>query len=265
VARPWRLIRTGIYTAAENMAIDHALLDALHNEAGANTLRFYRWCPSAVSIGRFQHIEDEVDLEACKAQKVDVVRRLSSGGAVYHDFEGELTYSIVCRMDEATIPTDILASYKHLCSGLLKGLRGLGLHVEFSPGSERFCPNLFVAGRKVSGNSQSRRGNVLLQHGTVLRLLDLEKMYSVLKVARTKADAEIIKRAAETLTSLQQELGEAPAFERIEESLISGFSTALGARFYEEPFTEAELESARGLAKTWYENPSWTFQRGFEQ
>jgi lipoate-protein ligase A len=247
------------------MAIDHALLDALHNEAAANTLRFYRWSPSAVSIGRFQHIEDEVDLEACKSQNVDIVRRLSSGGAVYHDFEGELTYSIICRTDEAAIPIDVLASYKHLCSGLLKGLRNLGLHAEFSPGSERFCPNLFVSGRKLSGNCQSRRGNALLQHGTVLRLLDLQKMLSVLKTMRTKAASEVLERAAESLTSLQQELGEAPAFERIEESLIAGFSTALGAHFYEEPLTEAELESARGLAKTWYENPSWTFQRGFEQ
>lgn len=245
------------------MAIDHALLDALHNEAGANTLRFYRWCPSAVSIGRFQRIEDEVDLEACKALKVDVVRRLSSGGAVYHDFEGELTYSVICRMTEAAIPLDIMASYKHLCSGLLKGLRSLGLDAEFSPGSERFCPNLFVAGRKVSGNSQSRRGNALLQHGTILRLLDSQKMLSVLKTP--KANVETIQRIAEALTSLQQELDEVPSFERIEESLVAGFSTALGARFYEEPLTDAELESARGLAKSWYESPSWTFQRGFER
>jgi lipoate-protein ligase A len=88
-------------------------------------------------------------------------------------------------------------------------------------------------------------------------------MLSVLKTP--KANVETIQRIAEALTSLQQELDEVPSFERIEESLVAGFSTALGARFYEEPLTDAELESARGLAKSWYESPSWTFQRGFER
>ena len=265
MAKLWRLIRTGIFNAFENMAIDHVLLDGCHKDTAANTIRFYRWNPSAVSIGRFQHLEDEVDVDACKKLNVDIVRRISSGGAVYHDFEGELTYSIICRTDDTQLPTDVIETYQHLCSGLLAGLNRLGVSARFSPGSESFCPNLFVKKRKISGNAQSRRGNTLLQHGTILRTLDLYKMFAFLKVDKQKADANLINTAAKSLTSLKLELGTTPSFGQIEEALIEGLSSALPARFYEEGLTDAELQSARQIADTWYAKPDWTFRRGLEK
>jgi len=264
MTQPWRLVRTGIFNAYENMAIDHVLLDALHKETAANTIRFYRWNPSAVSIGRFQHLDDEVDVDACRTLNIDIVRRMSSGGAVFHDFEGELTYSIICRTDNTKLPTDVIETYQYLCNGLLKGLSRLGVHAKFSSGSESFCPNLFVKKRKISGNAQSRRGNTLLQHGTILRQLDLTKMFAVLKVNKDKADAKVMERAAQQLTSLQLELGKPPAFGQIEEALIEGLANTLPARFYEEGLTDAELQSARKIAKSWYANPKWTLQRGFK-
>ena len=261
----WRLIRTDIFSAFENMAIDHVLLDACHKGTGTNTVRFYRWSPSAVSIGRFQDIEEEVNLEACKERKIDVVRRISSGGAVYHDHDGELTYSIICQNSASEIPTGVIEIYKHLCQGLLQGLRILGVHGKFASGSERFCPNLFVKKRKISGNAQSRRGNTLLQHGTILRILDLRTMFTVLRIFKTEPTVDRIQRAAGRLTSLEKELGKPPAFERIEEALINGLSKALPARFYEEPLTPAELQSAKTIAKSWYGNSDWTFKRGLSK
>ena len=76
----------------------------------------------------------------------------------------------------------MIETYQHLCSGLLAGLNRLGVSAKFSPGSESFYPNLYVKKRKISGNAQSRRGNTLLQHGTILRNLDLYKMFAFLKV-----------------------------------------------------------------------------------
>ncbi len=265
MAKLWRLIRTGIFTAFENMAIDHVLLDACHKETAANTIRFYRWNPSAVSIGRFQYLDDEVDAEACRKLNVDIVRRLSSGGAVYHDFEGELTYSIICRTDDTNLPSDVVETYQHLCNGLLVGLNRLGVSAKFSSGSDNFCPNLFVKKRKISGNAQSRRGNTFLQHGTILRTLDLNKMFTFLKVNKQKADATVIKKAATSLTSLQQELGKPPSFGQIEEALIEGLTGTLPARFYEEGLTDAEHQSARQIAESWYAKSDWTFQRGLKK
>ena len=261
----WRLVRTGIFNAYENMAIDHVLLDALHKETAANTIRFYRWNPSAVSIGRFQHLDDEVDVDACRTLNIDIVRRMSSGGAVFHDFEGELTYRIICRTDNTKLPTDVVETYQYLCNGLLKGLNRLGVHAKFSSGSENFCPNLFVKKRKISGNAQSRRGNTILQHGTILLKIDLQTMFSVLKIEKKRASPKNIEKAAKKLTSLEQELGSSVTFNQVEEVLIDGITDALGARFYEEPLTPAELASARHIATSWYAKPEWIFQRGLKQ
>jgi lipoate-protein ligase A len=264
MAQLWRLIRTGIFNAYENMAIDHVLLEGLHKDTAANTVRFYRWHPSAVSIGRFQHLEDEVNVEMCRRLNVDIVRRISSGGAVYHDFDGELTYSIICRTDRTNLPTDVIEIYQHVCNGILKGLQRLGVLAKFSKGSEAFCPNIFVKKRKISGNAQSRRGHSLLQHGTILRLLDLNKMFAVLKVQKRPVDETFIQEAARKLTSLHQELGTPPSFAQIEEALIEGLVQALPARFYEEGLTDAELQSVKQLAQSWYASPEWSFQRGFK-
>lgn len=265
MAQLWRLIRTGIFSAYENMAIDHVLLEGLHKDTAANTVRFYRWNPSAVSIGRFQHLEDEVNVENCRKLNVDIVRRISSGGAVYHDFDGELTYSIICRTDKTQLPTDVIETYQHICNGILKGLSRLGVLGKFSKGSEQFCPNIFVKKRKISGNAQSRRGNSLLQHGTILRQLDLHKMFAVLKVQKRPADETLIQDAAKKLTSLHQELGAPPSFAQIEDALIEGLGQALPARFYEEGLTDAELQSVKNIAKSWYSSPEWSVQRGFKQ
>jgi len=264
--RQWRLIRLEVHNAFENMAIDHILLEKCFREEGPNTLRLYRWLPSAVSIGRFQRLHEEVDVEACRALGVDVVRRLSGGGAVYHDYEGELTYSVICRMgggnpSEENVPPDVVASYRYLCQGLMRGLERLGLKAEFASGSARVCPNLVVGGRKISGNAQSRRGSALLQHGTILRRLDLHRMFSVLKAPRSRERCTAIQYASTRLTSLEQELGFAPSFNQMEEALVSGFAEALNIEFVEEPLTQTEWRSALELAHTHYASQEWTLRR----
>jgi len=91
----WRLIDMRIEDAPTQMAIDEAIAMARLKENTPNTVRLYRWSPSAVSIGYFQSIEKEVNLPACEEHGVDVIRRITGGGAVYHDYNGEITYSLV--------------------------------------------------------------------------------------------------------------------------------------------------------------------------
>ena len=88
----WRLIDLGIYDGYMNMAIDEAILQARIEEKVPNTFRLYRWRPSCASIGKNQSMEHEVDTETCKKLGVDYVRRITGGGAVYHDYLGEITY-----------------------------------------------------------------------------------------------------------------------------------------------------------------------------
>ena len=78
----WRLLLHGARNAFDNMAIDEAILRTVAVGDAPGTLRFYTWEPSAVSIGYFQGVEQEVDLEACRREGVDVIRRITGGGAV---------------------------------------------------------------------------------------------------------------------------------------------------------------------------------------
>lgn len=93
----WRLLKLEVNDAFMNMAIDEAIMHARIANEVPDTLRFYSWKPSAVSIGRFQKAENEVNLEYCRKAGIYVVRRISGGGAVYHDAEGEVTYSVVAK------------------------------------------------------------------------------------------------------------------------------------------------------------------------
>src|ERR1019366_3935657 len=91
----------------ENMRRDQVLLDACARGATAGAVRLYGFDPACLSLGRMQSIED-VDLDACARDGVDVVRRPSGGRAVLHD--QEVTYSVVCRSTDPTFGGLVLES-----------------------------------------------------------------------------------------------------------------------------------------------------------
>ncbi|MHC1591226.1 MAG: lipoate--protein ligase family protein, partial [Candidatus Helarchaeales archaeon] len=171
--KKWRLIELETHDAFTNMAIDEVIFNARIQDEVPNTIRFYRWKPSAVSIGKNQSLSAEVNLAACEELGIDVVRRITGGGAVYHDYEGEITYSIIAREGEE-VPSDIDESFRKLCKGIILALQKLGLEAEHGV---FHCPSIFVKNRKISGNAQARRKGVVLQHGTILLDYDPSLMY----------------------------------------------------------------------------------------
>ena len=109
-----------------NMAIDEAILMARLAGLVPNTLRFYKWKPSAVSIGRFQEVNSEVNVGNCRNHGVDIVRRITGGGAVYHDQQGEITYSVI--VDPRDLRSvDIVSTYNIICNGVVEAIRILGI------------------------------------------------------------------------------------------------------------------------------------------
>jgi len=253
----WRLIVLETYDASTNMAIDEAVLRARIAGKVPNTLRFYRWRPSAVSIGRFQSVANEVDLDACRKHGVDVVRRITGGGAVYHDSEDEITYSVVVARDDLG-EVDVTGAYKKICSGLVNALELLGVKADFSPGDTRNCPNVAVNGRKISGSSQSFKGGMVLQHGTILLRVNLEKMFTFLRVPWAKTCMEIVNVAEKKITSVRDELGIEVSVEQAYKALVKGFKDALGMRLIESALTKEELEATEKLRKEKYANQDWT-------
>ena len=241
--------------AYTQMAIDESIAYARRKEGTPNTVRLYRWNPSAVSIGYFQSLRDEVDLEACRRLGVDVIRRITGGGAVFHDFDGEITYSLVAPDDDPSIPRDILSSYRLICGCVVNGLRGLGLEAEFKP-----INDIVSGGRKISGNAQTRRFGVVLQHGTVLVDFDVRRMFTVLKVSETKISDKMIKAVEERVTSIRRQLGRNISFEEVRRALIEGFEETLDIGLEPGELTAYEEELAEKLRER-YRSHEWIFRR----
>jgi lipoate-protein ligase A len=239
-----------------NMGIDEALLGSVSRGESPPTLRLYRWTPPCVTIGYFQSLEAEVDIEACRERGVDAVRRLTGGGAVFHD--DEITYSLVIPLGHELAlrdSGDVLASYRSICAGLVRGLAELGAEASFEP-----INDIAVGGRKVSGNAQTRRRGCLLQHGTVLLGLDSELMFTLLRIPAEKLKG----RAAEArsrVASLSDILGREIPYGEAAEALARGFELAWGAELVRSGFSASELAEARRLAEERFSTREWNFRR----
>ncbi len=251
----WRLLPLQTDNAFMNMAIDEAILKARIAGQVPNTLRFYRWQPSAVSIGKNQIPEDEVYLDACKQLGVDVVRRISGGGTVYHDFEGEITFSLTAKTGVFNVD-DATKVYAKIYEAIKDALRLLGITADFSTGDAKNCPNMTVNGKKISGSSQIITRGVVLQHGTLLRDVDLPKMFKVLKLknATCSQAADIGKRK---ITSIQNELGHSVMSETVANALAQGFKAMLKVQLEPGELTPYEVELADKLRKEKYATKRW--------
>ncbi len=233
----WKLVDTGPNMGAFNMALDEQLL--ARAQAGETTpvLRLYGWKPPAVSIGRFQDLKSAVNIEACRKLKFDIVRRITGGRAVLH--RKELTYSIIARSDNPLFPPDVLGTYRVLASGLVAGLRNLGLPAQIVTRSSRYASlvekktkaaacfsspswyEVLVGTRKIAGSAQRRLRSAFLQHGSIL--IDYD----------SALEAEVIAgvTSGDSVTCINRELGREVPVEEVKGAVAEGFSQALDIQF----------------------------------
>ncbi len=246
----WRIIGLETHDAYFNMAADEAIGSMVHAGRADPTIRFYTWKPSAVSIGHFQSMIDEVDVDKCRALGVDYVRRKTGGGAVYHDSEGEITYSVIAPED--LFPKNVIESYKVICGWIVDALSSLGIGADFAP-----INDIVVGGRKISGNAQSRHEGIVLQHGTVLYGFDPEKMFSLLKVSSEKISDKMIKDVRDRVTCVRDHSGASRGdlYEALLESFVKGKEHQMGA------LDPDELEDIGRLIKNTYKTDAWNFMR----
>ncbi|MFP3089143.1 lipoate--protein ligase family protein [Treponema sp. TIM-1] len=259
---PFRLLKTGYGNAFYNMGLDEALLESVARGTSPPVLRLYGWNPPAVSVGYFQGLTEEIDLEACKRYGVDVVRRISGGGAVFH--QAELTYSMVMPLTHPLAGSTIHESYELLCAGIIRGLDLLGVPSRFIP-----INDIISGERKISGNAQTRRMGCLLQHGTILLENHVDLMFELLRVPSEKLKGKLIQDVKDRITSLKTLLGRPVPFAEAENALAKGFSQALSLEFIrtvpwiggEAPDTRQEERRARELAVEKFSSPEWLFRR----
>lgn len=269
----WRLIDSGACTGPENMAIDEAIMRAHRRGEVLPTLRFYGWQPAAVSIGYFQSMVKEIDLDAVHAGGFGYVRRPTGGRMIFHHME--LTYSVTIR--EEFLPGGVVETYRELSKGLLEGLRLLGASPELSGGEtdpRRANPEghhtacfdtasayeLTVDGRKIAGSAQTRKDGVILQHGSIMLDTDVDLLFRLMRVPE-ELRSRLASRYRAKATALKEALGRDVSYGEAREMFAQGFAQGLGLTLTSGDLTEAERADANQLLAEKYGNDAWNLKK----
>ncbi|MGG4168648.1 biotin/lipoate A/B protein ligase family protein [Rossellomorea vietnamensis] len=273
----WRFIDSGNCSPSYNMALDEALLD-WHSEGKIPpTIRFYGWDPATLSIGYFQKVEKEINLDAVKGHGLGFVRRPTGGRGVLH--EHELTYSVIVSEEHPEMPRTVTEAYRVISEGILKGFQGLGLEAYFAvprTAEEReglknprsaVCfdaPSwyeLVVEGRKVAGSAQTRQKGVILQHGSILLDLDEDKLFSLFNYPSDRVK-ERMQRAFKSKAVAMNEISSVPVtMEMAKEAFKKGFEEGLNIHLEPYELSEEETQYVVDLAESRYESDEWNFKR----
>jgi lipoate-protein ligase A len=245
----WRWIDTGVRAAAENMALNRALLEARHADEAPSTLRFLRFTPAAL-VGLHGHPEKELDLAYCREHGIAVQRRITGGGAIYMD-EGVLGWELYAERAEAGA-AEMAALSARICGAAAQALAALG-----APARHRPPTDLVVGERKISGTGGALEGNALIYQGTVLLDFDVARMLRVLGVRDERAHAG----ARSAVVNLGELLQPLPALETIMESFLSAFGSEFGTEIHRGELNSAErARFAAALAEI--DTPEWVYACG---
>jgi lipoate-protein ligase A len=261
-AKEWKLIVDKKPLAGSlNMAADDFLFRSLSSEP-QTFLRFYRWKRPTVSLGYSQDIRKVVDVEYCRKQGIDIVRRVTGGKLVLH--HKEVTYSL-CSSDKETFTSTLADSYRLISQGLMRGLEKIGLKscLADAPPNSYVRGNLpcfsypardeiEVEGKKIVGSAQKRAGSKFIQHGSI----PLEEDEGILGPVSFLKEEDNKGR----MISLSQALGKKVSFDWAVERLTSGISEFFKINFTPEVFDAKEKKAILKIQKERYANKGWTYR-----
>ncbi len=214
LARPVRVIDTGVRFGRENVAFDQALIESRNAGRSPETIRFLRFRPCAL-VGLHQMLSHEVRLKYCAANGIEVGRRITGGGGLYLD-EGQTCWELV--LDRLALGTDLVQITARICTAAAAGLKCLGVPAEFRPRND-----IEVEGRKLSGTGGVIDGNTLFFQGTLLVDFDPLRMIEALRIPVEKLARRDLEDARRRVTSLRELLGRVPPREEIHAALLEGF------------------------------------------
>ncbi|HEY2421640.1 MAG TPA: biotin/lipoate A/B protein ligase family protein [Neobacillus sp.] len=273
----WRFIDSGNCSPSFNMALDEALLDWHSEGEFPPVIRFYGWDPATLSVGYFQTVEKEINLDVVKALKLGFVRRPTGGRGVLH--EHELTYSVIVSENHPAMPKSVTDAYRVISEGILKGFHQLGLEAYFAvpktleerdalknPRSA-VCfdaPSwyeLVVEGRKVAGSAQTRQKGVILQHGSILLDLDEDKLFSLFKYPNERVKERMKKAFSSKAVAINAISQRRITIEEAKEAFYKGFAEGLNIELEPYVLTLDEMAYVQQIAKERYESDEWNFKR----
>ena len=273
----WRFIDSGKRSPEYNMALDEALLN-WHSEGKIPpTIRFYGWNPATLSIGYFQKVEKEINMDAVKHHQLGFVRRPTGGRGVLHD--QELTYSVIVSESHPFMPASVTEAYRVISEGLLEGFKEAGLDAYFSiPSTDAdkqalktprsaVCfdaPSwyeLVVEGRKVAGSAQTRQKGVILQHGSIILDIDEDKLFDVFRYSSVRLRERMQRNFKQKAVAIN-ELKETPiTVEEASELFKTGFERGLSIELESYTLTEAEEQEVQAIIDRRYGTDEWNYRK----
>ena len=221
----WRLLDLGPIDPLETQIIYDMIAQGITEGKSENTLIICWPAEPLVSLGYFQEIEKDIDLEYCKENNIVVTRRVIGGGGVYLD-EGQMFYQLIGRIDSPTTPRAIDAYYRKFLEAPVQAYRNLGIEAEFKPVND-----IQVEGRKISGNGAGDVGDARILTGNLIFEFNHDMMARVLKVPDEKFRDKIAKSLKERLSTILKETGSLPDREVVKQDLVEQFKKYLNIDF----------------------------------
>ena len=257
-----RFIDTGFRNAFENMAIDEAILEYCK----IPTLRVYGWKPAAVSIGYNQDIENEINVDYCRKNNIEIVRRITGGKAVFHD--KEITYSFILPEDANLVPFEVNESYRIIANALVIALKKIGIDADIKKAPDKIktpiCFNssnwyeILANGRKISGSAQRRFNGKILQHGPILIDFDYNKNSSIFNLNN---GFDNILNLKNRITSLKNELkNKNIGYKELKEAIKYGFKENFDFKIVEDFLSNEEAMLAEKLREEKYSTEEWNYR-----
>ncbi len=261
-----RFLPFSLHNGYENMATDEYLV-AWQERERRPVLRIYGWARPCISLGRYQR-SDCLDLEACRRDGVGIVRRMTGGGAIFHDCE--VTYSLAT--SDANLegrPLPIEESFARLNRFILDTYHSLGLPAAYAKdASPQHCPgrrapfcfsgreayDVIIRGKKIGGNAQCRTRGVIFQHGSIPLAIDGDRAQ---KYFQDRIDAQMF-------TSLGALLGGVIAPEEVAVRLAQAFVKNMGLELCVTELTAAEQMEIDLLMRQKYLHDAWNLEGRLE-
>ncbi|MED3708920.1 lipoate--protein ligase [Peribacillus frigoritolerans] len=228
-----------INLAIEEYALKHLNIDETY-------LLFYINRPSII-IGRNQNTIEEINSDYVDEKGITVVRRLSGGGAVYHDL-GNLNFSFITKDDG-----DSFHNFKKFTQPVVETLEKLGIHAELSGRND-----ILAEGKKISGNAMFSTKGRMFSHGTLLFQSEMDHIVSALKVKKDKIESKGIKSIRSRVGNIADFLKEPMSVEEFRSFLLQNIFKETG-KVTEYVLTETDWEKIHEISEDRYQNWEWNY------
>jgi lipoate---protein ligase len=248
-AYQWRLIPGRPLPPLMNMALDEVLTLRVGRGERPPTVRVWGWSNPCVVLGRFQSVQNEVNEDAAHKMGIQIVRRISGGGAMFIEPEGAITYSIYAP-DEIVQGMNFPESYAFFDAWAIEALRDLSIDAWYAP-----LNDITSSGGKIGGAAQARRGGAVLHHTTMAYRMNIPLMLKVLRIGQEKLSDKGITSAEKRVGPLSQQT-DLPR-DVIIERLIGGFRDRYG--LIDGGFREDEIAEAERLVTDRFGTRDWIY------